>query len=72
MQTPSDSLPQSRTAAQPSDISYASVWPGNASWDALEVADSATYQWSAHSTYIKRPTFLQGMSRVRTAGTFTL
>ncbi|KAF0299705.1 Cytoplasmic aconitate hydratase [Amphibalanus amphitrite] len=35
------------------------------SWNALEVPDSATFQWSDRSTYIQMPTFLQGMTRVR-------
>ncbi|XP_043238994.1 cytoplasmic aconitate hydratase-like [Amphibalanus amphitrite] len=42
---------------------YSKITKGNASWNALEVPDSATFQWSDRSTYIQMPTFLQGMTR---------
>ncbi|XP_043218856.1 cytoplasmic aconitate hydratase-like [Amphibalanus amphitrite] len=47
---------------------YSKITKGNASWNALEVPDSATFQWSDRSTYIQMPTFLQGMTRDPPAG----
>ncbi|MHA7815354.1 MAG: aconitate hydratase AcnA [Pseudohaliea sp.] len=41
---------------------YASVFDGDATWQAIRVPDSKTYQWSDSSTYIQHPPYFQGMA----------
>lgn len=40
---------------------YAHIFEGDESWNALEIADSAQYDWP-ESTYVKKPTFFAGMN----------
>jgi aconitate hydratase len=42
--------------------SYANVFAGDARWQALEVAEGSRFQWDPESTYIREPTFLEGMT----------
>ena len=39
---------------------YAHIFEGDESWNALQIADSAQYDWP-ESTYVKKPTFFAGM-----------
>jgi aconitate hydratase len=41
---------------------YASVYKGDAHWQAIEVEGSATYQWRAGSTYVANPPYFDGMT----------
>jgi aconitate hydratase len=41
---------------------YASVYQGDAHWQAIQVEGSATYQWRAGSTYVANPPYFDGMS----------
>jgi aconitate hydratase len=41
---------------------YATVYLGDAHWQAIEVEGSATYQWRAGSTYVANPPYFEGMS----------
>ncbi len=41
---------------------YASVYQGDAHWQAIDVTGSETYQWRAGSTYIANPPYFEGMS----------
>ncbi len=41
---------------------YASVYTGDAHWQAINVTGSETYQWRAGSTYIANPPYFEGMS----------
>jgi aconitate hydratase len=41
---------------------YASVFEGNERWRALPVPTGARFAWDETSTYIRRPTFLEGLS----------
>jgi aconitate hydratase len=41
---------------------YASVFEGNERWRALPVPTGARFEWDAQSTYIRRPTFLEGLT----------
>ena len=41
---------------------YASVFEGNERWRALPVPTGARFEWDEDSTYIRRPTFLEGLS----------
>jgi aconitate hydratase len=41
---------------------YASVFDGDATWQAISVPDSKTYHWSDSSTYIQHPPYFQGMA----------
>jgi len=41
---------------------YASVFDGDAQWQALAVPEGNRFSWVADSTYIRRPTFLEGMT----------
>ena len=41
---------------------YASVFDGDAIWQAISVPDSKTYQWSDTSTYIQHPPYFRGMA----------
>ena len=42
--------------------SYANVWDGNPTWNAIPVAGGALYEWRPDSTYIQEPPFLAGLS----------
>ncbi|MDA1186116.1 MAG: aconitate hydratase AcnA, partial [Acidobacteria bacterium] len=42
--------------------SYAEVFTGDERWQALPVADGNRFQWDPESTYVRAPTFLQGMT----------
>jgi aconitate hydratase len=42
--------------------SYAEVFAGDQRWQDLEVADGNRFQWDPESTYVREPTFLQGMT----------
>ena len=44
--------------------SYADVFAGDERWQQLQVADGNRFQWDPESTYIREPTFLQGMTMV--------
>ncbi|WP_242187011.1 aconitate hydratase AcnA [Sphingomonas sp. CARO-RG-8B-R24-01] len=41
---------------------YASVFKGDAKWQAIEIEGSDTYAWPASSTYIANPPYFEGMS----------
>jgi aconitate hydratase len=41
---------------------YASVYQGDAHWQAIQVEGSATYQWRAGSTYVANPPYFDGMT----------
>jgi aconitate hydratase len=40
---------------------YANVWDGNPTWNAIPVAGGALYPWRADSTYIQQPPFFEGL-----------
>ncbi|MEE4411307.1 MULTISPECIES: aconitate hydratase AcnA [unclassified Serratia (in: enterobacteria)] len=40
---------------------YGAVFDGDANWQAIQVAGSATYPWQADSTYIRHPPFFSTM-----------
>ncbi len=42
--------------------SYANVFAGDERWQGLEVAEGSRFQWDPESTYIREPTFLEGMT----------
>jgi aconitate hydratase len=42
--------------------SYADVFAGDARWQGLAVPDGSRFAWERDSTYIRKPTFLDGMS----------
>ena len=41
---------------------YADVFAGDKTWQSLPVTDSQTYSWDEKSTYIRRPTFFEGLT----------
>jgi aconitate hydratase len=41
--------------------SYADVYAGDKSWQSLKVKQSDTYEWDAHSTYVKHPPYFVDM-----------
>jgi len=41
---------------------YASVFDGDARWQAVEAATGDTFSWDTSSTYVLRPTFLEGLT----------
>ncbi len=41
---------------------YASVFEGDERWRSLKVPEGSRFGWDADSTYIRRPTFLEGMT----------
>jgi aconitate hydratase len=41
--------------------SYANVWDGNPTWNAIPVAGGALYEWRPDSTYIQEPPFFTGL-----------
>ena len=44
--------------------SYADVFAGDARWQQLAVPEGNRFDWDADSTYLRRPTFLEGMTMV--------
>jgi aconitate hydratase len=42
--------------------SYANVWGGNPTWNAIPVAGGALYEWQPDSTYIQEPPFFTELS----------
>jgi aconitate hydratase len=48
--------------------SYASVYAGDERWQALKVPEGSRFAWEADSTYIRKPTFLEGMTMTPAAG----
>ena len=47
--------------------SYADLFAGDERWQQLQVSEGHRFQWDPESTYIREPTFLQGMTMVATA-----
>jgi aconitate hydratase len=41
---------------------YASVFSGDDAWKAVTTAEDRRYRWEADSTYIRRPTFFEGIT----------
>lgn len=41
---------------------YAEVFAGDASWQAIQVPEAATYVWDDQSTYIRHPPFFEGIA----------
>jgi aconitate hydratase len=48
--------------------SYAGVFDGDARWQGLQVPEGSRFVWEADSTYIRKPTFLEGMTMTPPAG----
>ena len=42
--------------------SYADVFRGDERWQKLEVAEGNRFEWDPDSTYVRKPTFLEGMT----------
>jgi aconitate hydratase len=42
--------------------SYADVFAGDAQWQQLPVPEGSRFRWDESSTYVRRPTFLEGMT----------
>jgi aconitate hydratase len=53
-----------KTAIGPTTFaeSYASVFDGDATWQALPAPDGDTYAWDSNSTYVQLPPFFQGLT----------
>ena len=43
---------------------YGSVFAGDERWQAVEAATGDTFEWDSSSTYVLRPTFLEGLTMV--------
>ncbi len=41
---------------------YSAVFDGDERWRAITAASGATFDWDEHSTYVLRPTFLEGVT----------
>ena len=41
---------------------YAAAFDGDARWQAIDVAEGETFAWVPDSTYVRRPTFLEGLT----------
>ncbi|MBS1721286.1 MAG: aconitate hydratase AcnA [Armatimonadetes bacterium] len=48
--------------------SYAEVFKGDESWNAIAATGSETYAWDPQSTYIKHPPYFEGMSAKANSG----
>jgi aconitate hydratase len=44
------------------EASYADVFKGDERWQKLEVPEGSRFAWDDDSTYVRRPTFLEGMT----------
>jgi aconitate hydratase len=49
--------------------SYANVFAGDERWQGLQVAEGSRFQWDPESTYIREPTFLEGMTMTASPAT---
>ncbi|QIO04999.1 aconitate hydratase AcnA [Acinetobacter shaoyimingii] len=54
-----EEIQQALTSVQTSMFNreYASVFDGDATWQAIQIPQSQTYEWDEHSTYIRHPPF---------------
>lgn len=43
---------------------YARITTGNERWNKLEAPEGVLYPWDTRSTYIKKPPFFDGMTKV--------
>ncbi|UCF96714.1 MAG: aconitate hydratase AcnA [Spirochaetaceae bacterium] len=41
---------------------YANVFTGNETWNAVKISESSRYKWDDISTYIRKPTFFEGLA----------
>jgi aconitate hydratase len=48
--------------------SYAHVYDGDERWQGLQVPEGSRFVWEEGSTYIRKPTFLEGMTMTAPAG----
>ena len=48
--------------------SYAKVYDGDERWQGLQVPEGSRFEWEPDSTYIRKPTFLEGMTMTPPAG----
>ena len=48
--------------------SYAGVYAGDERWQGLQVPEGSRFVWEADSTYIRKPTFLEGMTMTPPVG----
>jgi aconitate hydratase len=46
--------------------SYADVFAGDSRWQTLEIPEGNRFQWDPDSTYVRQPTFLEGMTMTPT------
>jgi aconitase A len=44
---------------------YASVFSGDETWKHVKTPEDRRYRWEPHSTYIRKPTFFEGLIRPR-------
>jgi aconitate hydratase len=42
---------------------YSNVFTGNQTWNAVKISESSRYPWDDTSTYIRKPTFFQGLTK---------
>jgi aconitate hydratase len=42
---------------------YANVFTGNETWNAVKISESSRYSWEKTSTYIRKPTFFDGLTK---------
>ena len=42
--------------------SYADVFRGDERWQSLPTAEGSRFAWDPNSTYVRKPTFLEGMT----------
>jgi aconitate hydratase len=42
---------------------YSNVFDGTDDWKKIQVTQSATYSWSPKSTYVRKPTYFEGMGK---------
>jgi aconitate hydratase len=42
---------------------YANVFTGNTTWNAVKISESSRYPWDDTSTYIRKPTFFDGLNK---------
>jgi aconitate hydratase len=44
-------------------LSYAGVFEGDARWKSMDIPAGKRFAWDAQSTYVRRPTYFEGMGR---------
>jgi len=58
-----DAAVSAHVSPQMFEQEYGNVFTGNETWNAVKISESSRYPWDVTSTYIRKPTFFDGLRR---------